>query len=180
MATSVSDGASLRQDGPAFDPFDGWVTPPRALQLHPTGCSQRTSMCRWIFNWVRTGCAGASDHVDGAYLSVDIDGQNYRITRLGLPGSTGQFMAWSTTGALTKSTNADALSGKYRITRTGTTSWRCTLMWAMDAGTGQHTCARGTAQVVLGNGSINACPCKPSLPISIISILNSGPTTDSP
>lgn len=151
----VSDGARLRQDGRLILSTDG---------------SQPTAGASVASNWLFPGdfdvqvdfqlgedwAAPAHDHVDAAYLSVDIDGQNYRITRLGLPGSAGQFMAWSTTGALTKAINTDALAGKYRLTRTGTT-----LTIFFDVGKGWQELdstpvPASPAQVVMGNGSINA------------------------
>jgi hypothetical protein len=151
----VSEGATLRQDGRLILSTDG---------------SQPTAGASVASNWVFPGdfdvqvgfqldedwTTPAHDHVDGAYLSVDIDGQNYRITRLGLPGPVGQFMAWSTTGALTKSIDTDALTGKYRITRAG-----ATLTVFFDVGKGWQeldntSVPASPAQVVMGNSSVNA------------------------
>jgi hypothetical protein len=65
-------------------------------------------------------------------------------------------MAWSTTSTLTKALDTDALAGKYRLTRTGTT-----LTVFFDVGEGWQeldstTVPASPAQVVMGNGSVNA------------------------
>ena len=152
---AVSEGATIRQDGRLILAMDG------------TQASAGASVAgNWLFpgdfdvqvdfqlgeDWA----APTHDHVDAAYLSVNIDRQNYRITRLDLPGNQGQFMAWSSTGALTKAINTDVHAGKYRLTRSGTT-----LTLFFDTGKGwQELASTGVpaspAQVIMGNGSVNA------------------------
>jgi hypothetical protein len=151
---TVNAGASLRQDGRLVLSTDGsqpnagaWVT--STWQL-PGDFDVQVE-----FQLGKDWAAPQHDHVDGAYLSVDIEGQNYRITRLGLPGPASQFFAWYSNGAPTKAFNTDALAGKYRLTRVGTT-----LTTFFDIGNGWQvldtiTVPASPAQVVMGNDSVN-------------------------
>lgn len=102
--------------------------------------------------------APANDHLDGAYFGVNIGGQAYHITRLRRTGggNANAFFAWSTDGKLSGETNTNAIAGKYRLVRTGTT-----LSVQYDIGKGWKELA--TAQVpvspvtiYMGNGSVNA------------------------
>jgi hypothetical protein len=95
------------------------------------------------------------EHLDGAYLGAVIAGQEYRITRLRDP-DIDKLFAWDTAGNLNASTDTSAVSGKYRMVRSGTT-----LTFLFDIGHGWQEMAgvevpAGSAQVRLGNGSINA------------------------
>jgi len=97
-----------------------------------------------------------NDHLDGAYLGVSIAGQDYHITRLIISDGTNKFYVWSTTGTLKGEILKDALTGKYRLIRAGTT-----LALLYDTGSGWQELANvsvpsSPAQVYLGNGSINA------------------------
>ena len=151
----MSAGANLSQDGRLIVSTDG---------------TQASAGAGVAGNWLFPGdfdvqvdfqigedwSAPRHDHVDAAYLSVEIAQQNYRITRLGLPGDQGQFMAWSSTGALTKTIKTDAHAGKYRLTRSGTT---LTLFFEIGKAWQElesTTVPASPAQVVMGNGSVNA------------------------
>lgn len=97
----------------------------------------------------------ADSHLDGAFLSVNIAGEAYRITRL-RSGNEDKLFAWSSTGVLVGGMPTTALSGKYRLIRTGTM-----LYLLYDIGNGWQklsnaTLPAGPAQVMLGNGSIFA------------------------
>jgi hypothetical protein len=97
----------------------------------------------------------ATEHVDGAYMGAVIAGQEYRITRLRSPDEDKLF-AWSTTNELNASKSTPALTGKYRLVRTGTT-----LTLLFDIGNGWQemastTVPAGAAQIRLGNGSIGS------------------------
>lgn len=61
------------------------------------------------------------DHVDAAFLAVGaVSPDRYWITRLGLPGDAGQFMAFSeASGQIGEPVETQARAGKFRITRTG-------------------------------------------------------------
>jgi hypothetical protein len=63
-----------------------------------------------------------TDHQDGAYFGVNIDGQGYHITRLRRTADSNadDFFVWSTDGKLSGEKNTTAVAGKYRIVRTGT------------------------------------------------------------
>jgi alpha-tubulin suppressor-like RCC1 family protein len=100
----------------------------------------------------------AEGHLDGATFGVNIAGQSYHITRLRRTGGSNAeaFFAWSTTGALSGEIPSDALAGKYRLTRVGTT---LALQYNTDGGWQELANASvplGPAQVYMGNGSINA------------------------
>ena len=151
----VSSGATLRQDGQLIASTDGTLATEGASiagnWLFPNDFDMQVD-----FKFSEDWSAPKHDHVDAAYLSVDIAQQNYRITRLGLPGDLGQFMAWSSNGNLTKTINTDARAGKYRIMRSGTT-----LTLFFDIGKGWQKLESTTvparpAQVVIGIGSVNA------------------------
>ena len=151
----VSDGASLRQGGRLILATDGSQASAGA-SVASTWQLPADFDVQVEFQLGENWAAPQHDHVDGAYLSVEIGGQNYRVTRLGLPGPAGQFMAWYSNGAPTKVINTDALAGKYRLTRTGTT-----LALFFDVGNGWQeldhiTVPAGPAQVVMGSGSVNA------------------------
>jgi hypothetical protein len=97
----------------------------------------------------------AREHLDGAYLSANIAGQNYRITRLRSRDSDTLF-SWSSTGVLVDSLPSDAKSGQLRLVRVGQT---LTLLY--DVGKGWQVLARATvpsdpAQIAIGNASVNA------------------------
>jgi hypothetical protein len=97
----------------------------------------------------------AREHVDGAFFSATIAGQEYRITRLRSHNDDSMF-SWSTTGALNAAVSTNALDGKYRLVRAKTT---LTLLY--DIGDGWQELAStpvpaDPAQINLGNGSINA------------------------
>ena len=97
----------------------------------------------------------AKEHLDGAYLSANIAGQNYRITRLRSRDSDTLF-SWSSTGVLVDSLPSDAKSGQLRLVRVGKT---LTLLY--DVGKGWQMLASAQvpadpANINLGNGSINA------------------------
>ncbi len=96
-----------------------------------------------------------AEHVDGAYMGAVIAGQEYRITRLRSPYEDKLF-AWSTTNELNASKTTSALSGRYRLIRTGTT-----LILLFDIGNGWQemtstTVPAGAAQVRLGNASVGS------------------------
>jgi hypothetical protein len=98
-----------------------------------------------------------TDHLDGAYFGVNIDGQSYHITRLRrTAGSNADaFFTWSTDGKLSGEKNTTAVAGKYRIIRTGTD-----LSFQYDEGAGwvelsAVTVADSPATVYLGNGTVN-------------------------
>lgn len=98
----------------------------------------------------------SSEHLDGAALGVQINGQIYHITRLISAGGTNQLFAWSSEGNLSGQLSTDALSGKYRLVRIGTT---LTLLY--DIGNGWQELAKcnvtsDPAKIYLENGSINA------------------------
>jgi hypothetical protein len=97
----------------------------------------------------------AEDHLDGAYLAVTIDGQDYRITKV-RNSNEDKFFSWSTTGVLSKSWESESVSGKYRLVRIGTD-----LFLLFDIGEGWQELASTTvpssaAQLNLGNASLNA------------------------
>jgi endo-1,4-beta-xylanase len=97
----------------------------------------------------------AQEHLDGALLGVNINGQTYHITRLG-SGNQDVFFAWSNQGTLTRNVATTAVSGKYRLVRTGTN-----LDLLYDSGAGWRALdsvavPASPAQVYLGNGSVNA------------------------
>ncbi|HTX90278.1 MAG TPA: endo-1,4-beta-xylanase [Anaerolineales bacterium] len=99
--------------------------------------------------------APTREHLDGAMLGVAIAGQTYHITRL-RSGNQDAFFAWSNQGTLTRNWPTTALSGKYRLVRTGTN-----LVLLYDSGSGWQeldsaAVPAGPAQVYLGNGSVNA------------------------
>jgi endonuclease/exonuclease/phosphatase family metal-dependent hydrolase len=98
-----------------------------------------------------------TDHLDGAYFGVNIDGQSYHITRLRRTagGNSDAFFVWSTDGKLSGEKNTTAVAGKYRIIRTGTD-----LSFQYDEGAGwvelsAVTVAYSPAKVYLGNGTVN-------------------------
>ena len=102
--------------------------------------------------------APTNDHLDGAYFGVTIDGQDYHITRLRRMdgGNANVFFAWSSNGAVSGEVNTDALAGKYRLVRSGTT-----LSLQYDIGAGWVELVSGSvpadpAYVYMGNGSVNA------------------------
>lgn len=97
----------------------------------------------------------AQDHLDGAMLGVNINGQTYHITRL-RSGNQDVFFAWSNQGTLTRNWPTTVVSGKYRLVRTGTN-----LVLLYDSGSGWQelesvSVPASPAQVYLGNGSVNA------------------------
>jgi hypothetical protein len=95
------------------------------------------------------------DHLDGAMLGININGQTYHITRL-RSGNQDVFFAWSNQGTLTRNWPTTVVSGKYRLVRTGT---NMVLLYASGAGWQELesvTVPAGPAQVYLGNGSVNA------------------------
>jgi hypothetical protein len=95
------------------------------------------------------------DHLDGAYLGVNIAGKSYHITRL-KSANQDKFLAWSQSGELVGEKDTDVTAGKYRLIRTGTTLY---LLFDMGNGWQKLTSAtvpEGPAQVYFGNGSINA------------------------
>lgn len=94
-------------------------------------------------------------HIDGAFFGVNINGQSYHITRL-RSGSEDKVFVWNTTNVLIGEKYTDALTGKYRLIRTGTT-----LSLLFDIGAGWQKLASvevpmKPAQVYLGNGSNDA------------------------
>ncbi len=100
----------------------------------------------------------ANDHLDGAYFGVTIYGQSFHITRLKRidGGNANVFLAWGSNGAVSGEVNTNALAGKYRLVRTGTT-----LSLQYDIGAGWVELASGTvpadpAYVYMGNGSVDA------------------------
>jgi len=95
-----------------------------------------------------------TEHSNGAFLGVIIAGQNYHITRI-RSSQEDKFFAWSTTGTLAVNRPATALSGKYRLVRTGTT-----LSLLFDIGSGWEALATvsvplDTARVYMGNATVN-------------------------
>jgi hypothetical protein len=99
--------------------------------------------------------APPQEHLDGAYLGASIAGQEYRITRLRSQAEDKLF-SWSTADQVIADKSTPALSGKFRMVRTGTV-----LTFLFDLGDGwQEMTSRkvpsGPAQVRLGNGSIGA------------------------
>jgi len=99
----------------------------------------------------------AKEHLDGAFLGVNIDGQEQHITRLRSGGEDVLF-AWGTRegGIVYGKTPSDSLNGKYRLIRIGST-----LFFLYDIGKGWVVLTNAEvsispAQVYMGNGSINA------------------------
>ncbi len=98
-----------------------------------------------------------TDHLDGAYFGLNIDGQSYHITRLRrTAGSNADaFFTWSTDGKLSGEKNTTTVVGKYRIVRSGTN-----LSFQYDEGAGWMELAAVTvpddpATIYLGNGTVN-------------------------
>ncbi len=99
-----------------------------------------------------------TDHLDGAFFGVIIDGQNYHITRLRrTAGSNADaFFVWSSNGALSGELTTDALAGKYRLVRSGST---LSLQYEIGAGweeLGNVDVPSTPAIVYFGNGTVNA------------------------
>jgi hypothetical protein len=97
----------------------------------------------------------AQEHLDGAMLGANIGGQVYHITRL-RSGNQDVFFAWSNQGTLTRNMPTTAVSGKYRLVRTGRN-----LVLLCDSGAGWReldsvVVPAGLAQIYVGNGSVNA------------------------
>jgi hypothetical protein len=97
----------------------------------------------------------AHDHLDGAYLDVNIAGEDYRITRL-RSSDEDKFFAWSSNGVLNNDAINSAVAGKYRLVRSGTT-----LYLLFDIGKGWQELASTTvpaspARINIGSGSVNA------------------------
>jgi hypothetical protein len=95
------------------------------------------------------------DHLDGAYLDVNIAGEDYRITRL-RSSDEDKFFAWSSNGVLNNDAINSAVAGKYRLVRSGTT-----LYLLFDIGKAWQELASTTvppspARINLGSGSVNA------------------------
>jgi hypothetical protein len=98
-----------------------------------------------------------TDHLDGAYFGVNIDGQSYHITRLRriAGGNADAFFVWSTDGKLNGEKNTTAVAGKYRIVRNGTN-----LSFQYDEGAGwvelgAVTVPDDPVTVYLGNSTVN-------------------------
>jgi len=98
------------------------------------------------------------DHVDAAFLAVgSVSPDRYWITRIGLPGDVGQFMAFSeASGQIGEPVETQARAGKFRITRTGDL-----LTFYYDVGNGwqklQSVLAfTGPMQIRMGMASISA------------------------
>jgi endonuclease/exonuclease/phosphatase family metal-dependent hydrolase len=95
------------------------------------------------------------EHLDGAVLGVSIQGQMYQITRL-RDTSQDLVFAWSNQGNLSVGLPGSALSGKFRLVRTGTN-----LDLSFDTGSGWQRLASVSvptdpAQAYLSMGSVNA------------------------
>jgi hypothetical protein len=95
-----------------------------------------------------------NDHLDGAALGVNIDGQMFHITRL-RSGSEDTFFAWSSDGRLSERSNTTSVKGKYRLVRKGGD-----LEFSYDIGGGWKklahvTVAKPVAHVYFTNGSVN-------------------------
>ena len=153
----ISAGASLAQDG--------------SLTLSTDG-TQATAGASIASRWVFTGdfdlqvdwqlgdnwSPPKQDHVDAAFLAVGMGHpQLYWITRLGLPGDAGQFMAFNEgTGQIGQPVFTKARAGKFRITRSGAT---LTLFYDVGKGWQQLqsvTVPTGPAQIRMGMASVNA------------------------
>ncbi len=153
----VTAGASLTNDG--------------ALTLSTDG-SQASAGASVASRWLFTGDFDmqvdwrlgddwkppAQDHVDAAFLAVGMGPPNrYWITRLGLPGDAGQFMAFGeATGQIGQPVATTARAGKFRITRSG-----ATLTFFYDVGDGWQqleslSVPTGPAQLRMGMASVNA------------------------
>jgi Cellulase (glycosyl hydrolase family 5) len=97
----------------------------------------------------------SADHLDGAAFGVNIGGQTYHITRL-RSSAEDKFFAWSNAVTLDGSKSTTAVSGKYRLVRTGTD-----LALFYDIGNGWQELVNvavlaSNAQVYFTNGSVNA------------------------
>jgi len=116
----TTPGASLATDG--------------ALTLFTDG-TQPSAGASIASKWLFTGdfdmqvdwqlgddyAAPQHDHVDAAFLAVGaVSPDRYWITRIGLPGDVGQFMAFSeASGQIGEPVETQARAGKFRITRAG-------------------------------------------------------------
>jgi hypothetical protein len=97
----------------------------------------------------------AEGHLDGAVFGVTIGGQSYWVTRL-MSGGMETVFSMNSIDAISGEMISSALTGKYRLIRTGTR-----LLVLFDVGSGwQRIISRpvpaGPAQIYFGNGSIFA------------------------
>jgi hypothetical protein len=95
------------------------------------------------------------EHLDGAFFEVDIAGKSYWVTRL-RSGAEDKVFTMNTADQITGEMATPAVTGRYRLMRVGRT-----LIILFDVGNGWQKIASKTvtadpAQIVLGNGSINA------------------------
>ena len=154
--TQVSSGGTVKQDERLV----------LAVESNPPTVSARV-MSTWAFTGdfdvqvnfqIGAGWGQpAQEHLDVAVLGVDFNGTDYHITRL---RSSNQdcFFAWSNKDTLTGNMATTAVTGKYRLVRTG-----MTLFMLFDDGKGWQlldTAAvpSSPANVYIGNGSINSIP----------------------
>jgi hypothetical protein len=95
------------------------------------------------------------EHLDGAFFEADIGGKSYWVTRL-RSGAEDKVFTMNTADQITGEMATPAVTGRYRLMRVGRT-----LIILFDVGNGWQKIASKTvtadpAQIVLGNGSINA------------------------
>jgi hypothetical protein len=94
--------------------------------------------------------------LNGAILGMYIAGQSYHVSRLRRESGDDVIFSWSSTGISSSEAATQAVTGKYRIRRNGTT-----LIFLFDIGRGweeiAHTIVPSSyAKVYLGNASVNA------------------------
>ena len=129
-----------------------------AHRLPRGGSSPATSTSRWTGSSAITGLRPSKTmwtrpSSRWAWVTRSV----YWITRLGLPGDAGQFMAFNEgTGQIGQPVSTKARAGKFRITRSGAT---LTLFYDVGKGWQQLqsvTVPTGPAQIRMGMSSVNA------------------------
>jgi hypothetical protein len=180
----LNNPAPVLDSVPPDDTFDGNVLDPAKWQTNLAGGATVTQDGRLVFStssseayssgtavsaWYFPGdfdvqvdfqigegwASPATEHLDGAVFGLNIAGQSYLITRLRSSGEDKVF-SLNSADALSGEMATIAVTGRYRLIRSGTT-----LAILFDVGTGwqkifSHTVATDPTQVYLGNGSINA------------------------